>query len=211
MPALIDAARMNQAAQAMTDKFVSAVAAQAGVPKRVVNSMLGYGDSGATPDAVTGAAAKLGTDLVTSLTPRLQRLRRAPCPTSKTNLTTPIIRAFDDATAAVERLIDAIKRLAAMNANRPAVAVAVVVVAAVRRNGRRCWRRCVHGAGMSYTLYKFASPTSDPTVCIGDSAGVWLHTLATPKTRLIRRTAPRRLRPVSAVPSLTGMAHSRRP
>ena len=58
----------------------------------------------------------------------------------QTNLTTPIIRAFDDATAAVERLIDAIKRLAAMNA-----------AAAQRwrwrwwwwrrRNGRRCWRR----------------------------------------------------------------------
>lgn len=119
MPALIDAARMNQAAQAMTDKFVSAVAAQAGVPKRVVNSMLGYGDSGATPDAVTGAAAKLGTDLVTSLDTSIAAIAPGAVSNIQTNLTTPIIRAFDDATAAVERLIDAIKRLAAMNAKPP--------------------------------------------------------------------------------------------
>lgn len=37
---------------------------------------------------------------------------------------------------------------------------------------------------MSYTLYKFGSPTSDPTVCIGDSAGVWLHTLGDPEDPL---------------------------
>lgn len=120
MPALIDAARMNQAAKAMTDKFVEAVAGQAGVPKKIVNSMLGYGDKGDTPDAVTGAGTKLGSDLVTSLDNAIAAIAPGAVSNIQSNLTTPIIRAFDDATAAVERLIDAIKRLAALNAKPPA-------------------------------------------------------------------------------------------
>lgn len=116
MPALIDAARMNQAAKAMTDKFVEAVAGQAGVPKRVVSSMLGYGEKGDTPDAVTGAGTKLGSDLVTALDTAIAAIAPGAVGNIQANLTTPIIKAFDDATAAVERLIDAIKRLAALNA-----------------------------------------------------------------------------------------------
>jgi len=96
------------------------VAGQAGVPKRIVNSMLGYGDKGDTPDAVTGAGTKLGSDLVTSLDTAIAAIAPGAVSNIQTNLTNPIIRAFDDATAAVERLIDAIKRLAALNAKPPA-------------------------------------------------------------------------------------------
>ena len=103
----------------MTDKFVEAVAGQAGVPKKVVNSMLGYSDKGDTPDAVTGAGTKLGSDLVTSLDTAIAAIAPGAVSNIQTNLTNPIIRAFDDATAAVERLIDAIKRLAALNAKPP--------------------------------------------------------------------------------------------
>lgn len=37
---------------------------------------------------------------------------------------------------------------------------------------------------MSYTLWKFGSPASDPTVEAGDSLGVWLHTLGDPEDPL---------------------------
>ena len=43
----------------MTDKFVLAVAAQAGVPKTGGQLNAGLRETAATPDAVTGAAAKL--------------------------------------------------------------------------------------------------------------------------------------------------------
>ena len=38
----------------------------------------------------------------------------------------------------------------------------------------------MHGAGMSYTLYKFGSPTSDPTGVHRRQRRVWLHTLGDP-------------------------------
>ena len=86
---------MNQAVQAMTDKFVSAVAAGR-VPKQVVNSMLGYGERRDARCCHQGP----------------QQTRHRPGDESghldcndcagrrvqhQTNLTTPIIRAFDDA------------------------------------------------------------------------------------------------------------------
>lgn len=37
---------------------------------------------------------------------------------------------------------------------------------------------------MSYTLWKFGSPASDPTVEVGDTLGVWLHTLGDPEDPL---------------------------
>ncbi len=122
MPALINAAKMNQAAKAMTDKFVESVAAQAGVPTRVVNAMLGYGDGSAAPEAVTGTVTRLGTDLVAGLDTAITAVAPGTVTNIQTNLTNPIIRAFDDATAAVERLIDAIKRLNQLNAKPPAPA-----------------------------------------------------------------------------------------
>ena len=159
----------------MTDKFVRGGGWTGRGPEESRQFHAGLQRRGDTPDAVTGAGTKLGNDLVTSLDTAIAAVRRAQCRTIQTNLTNPIIRAFDDATAAVERLIGAIKRLAALNANRrPGVGVAPVEERPkVGACPRGCWP--VRARGLAWLRCGNLARRHLIPVEVGDTLGVWLH------------------------------------
>lgn len=140
VPQLVDAAKMAALAEQMKTMFVSEVAKIAGVAPGVVDSLMGYGPSPTAPAAVASNTATLvddmtaafegkaadfeniGKGLLTKISDGVTAVAESLISNITTNVTDPIIDAFDKATAAVENLIAAITRLRDMNATPPVTA-----------------------------------------------------------------------------------------
>lgn len=137
MPALIDAAKMAALAEQMKAQFVNEVAKIAGVKPGVVDSLMGYGPSPSAPAAVASNTTTLvddmttafegkgsdfeniGKGLLTKISDGVTAVAESLISNITTNVTDPIIDAFDKATTSVENLIAAITRLRDMNATPP--------------------------------------------------------------------------------------------
>lgn len=140
MPALVDAAKMAALAEQMKASFVSEVAKIAGTKPGVVESLMGYGPNPTAPAAVASSTTTLVSDMTTAFEGKgadfenigktlLNKVSDGVTAVADslinnltTNVTDPMISAFDAATAAVDRLIAAITKLRDMNAAPPAPA-----------------------------------------------------------------------------------------
>lgn len=140
VPQLVDAAKMAALAEQMKTMFVNEVAKIAGVQPGVVDSLMGYGASPTAPAAVASNTTTLvddmttafegkgtefeniGKTLLTKISDGVLAVADSLISNITTNVTDPIIDAFDKATASVEALIAAITRLRDMNAAPPATA-----------------------------------------------------------------------------------------
>lgn len=140
MPALVDAAKMAALAEQMKAAFVSEVAKIAGVKPGVVESLMGYGPNPTAPAAVASSTTTLVSDmtvafdgkgadfenigktLLNKISDGVTAVADSLINNLTTNVTDPMISAFDAATAAADRLIAAITKLRDMNAAPPAAA-----------------------------------------------------------------------------------------
>lgn len=137
MPALVDAAKMAALAEQMKAAFVNEVAKIAGVKPGVVESLMGYGPNPTAPAAVASNTTALvddmskafdgkgsdfeniGKTLLNKISDGVTAVADSLISNVTTNVTDPIVAAFDKATAAVDRLIAAITKLRDMNAAPP--------------------------------------------------------------------------------------------
>lgn len=138
IPQLVDKAKLAAAAEQSKKVFVAEVAKLAGVAPTVVGALLGVGTAGTSTqvgDSVTTLAAgvktafdgqsstfeEIGKTLLTKIGDGLNGMKDTFLNNLTTGLIDPMVREFDRATSAVERLIDALTRLSRLPASPPAV------------------------------------------------------------------------------------------
>lgn len=138
IPQLVDKAKLAAAAEQSKKVFVAEVAKLAGVAPTAVGALLGVGPAGTSTqvgDSVTTLAAgvktafdgqsstfeEIGKTLLKKIGEGLDGMKDAFLNNLTTGLIDPMVREFDRATSAVERLIDALTRLGRLPASPPAV------------------------------------------------------------------------------------------